>query len=365
MRRFLLILLFFPMFICSAHAQEIISEAVQMSGINELNELLPSEVKEISGEIAESGIYDSTGALKRLWLGLLDRIKQELKNNVSEFLSLFALCIFCALSLSICQSQSLREYINIAGICAAASLFTGSIDGMVNEVISVLNDMDMYSKAALPAIFMAASAGGAVIGGSARYAAASMGIDVIMNTAKNAIVPLMYGYIALSVCKGMFDQPLVKSILHFIKWLSMLVLSAMTIVFGAYISITGIISGSVDAFAVKTARTIISNGLPVVGGMISDAASTVLSAAQMIKASAGALSLVAVCAICIGPFTVLSVKMLLFKVLSAACEMLPGNRVSTFLGDIGTALGILLGLLGSICIMLFVSFTSAIKVVTG
>ena len=158
---------------------------------------------------------------------------------------------------------------------------------------------------------------------------------------------------------------MLMSLQHFVKWLCTILLAALTIVFSAYINITGAITVSADALAVKTARLVISNSLPVVGGMISDAASTVLSAAGMIKSSAGALSLVAVCALCVGPFVSLSVKLFIFKIASSACDMVPGSRISGFINDIGTALSLLLGLLGSVSIILFISFMSAIKVVTA
>ena len=58
-------------------------------------------------------------------------------------------------------------------------------------------------------------------------------------------------------------------------------------------------------------------------------------------------------------------EMFLFKIAAAACDMLPGGKLSAFIGDIGTAMSILLGLLGSVSIMLFISFMSVIKAVTG
>ena len=53
----------------------------------------------------------------------------------------------------------------------------------------------------------------------------------------------------------------------------------------------------------------------VVGGMVSDASAAVLAAANLIRNCAGVFGLVAVCAICAGPFAVLSVRTL-FTVVS-------------------------------------------------
>ena len=67
---------------------------------------------------------------------------------------------------------------------------------------------------------------------------------------------------------------------------------------------------------------------------------------------------------CIGPFALLSVKMTLFKAAGAVADMMPNSRLSSMLRDTGTAVAMLLGLLGCCAAMLFVSFTAAIKAVS-
>lgn len=365
MRKLIVFLLLFPIFICTCFAEELVSSAVNISGAEHMNDNLPEDVKRISGKIESDGMYDAGGALKRLWQDIIDKIKSQIRDNIESAFGLVTISILCALCTVLCKDKSSAEYISIAGVCAVALMFMGSVDGMIYHTVDALQQIETYSRAAFPAIFTAAAAGGAIIGSSARYAALCLGLDIIMSTAKNMIVPLIYSFLALSLCKSLFDNPLVKSIQHFIKWLMGIVLTAMTLCFSAYIGITGAISSSADVLAVKTARTVISNALPVVGGMISDAASTVLSAANMIKTSAGTMALVAVCALCAGPFVELTVRMFFMKLAASACEMLPSARLSGFINDIASALSILVGLLGSVSIMLFISFMSVIKVVTG
>lgn len=365
MKFLLSLILIMPLFFSVCHAEGVVDSAKIISGVAELGSNLPDDIERISGGIDERGLYDAGGALKRLWENISTQFKAQLEQNLRSFFSLILISLICALSGTLCKDKTAMDYINIAGVCAIAAMFLGSVDGMVSEVVDALTQLGTYSKAAFPAVFTAAAAGGAVIGSSARYAAVCLGLDIIMDTAQNLIIPLVYSFLALSLCKGLFDNPLVKTIQHFTKWLAGISMTAITLCFSAYISITGAISSSADALAVKTARTVISNVLPVVGGMISDAASTVLSAANMIKNSAGAFSLVAVCALCAAPFVKLSVKMLLMKLASSACEMVPNAKVSAFINDIATALSFLLGLLGCVSIMLFISFMSVIKVVTG
>ena len=142
-------------------------------------------------------------------------------------------------------------------------------------------------------------------------------------------------------------------------------MTGSALAFTAYLGMSALISTSVDAAAIKTARSVISGALPVVGGMISDASAAVLSAAAVVRSCTGVFGLIAVCAICAGPFAVLSVKTFLFKTVAAVAESLQSSRMQRLLSGVGGSVAMLMGLLGSSAVMLFLSFTIAMKAVTA
>ena len=72
----------------------------------------------------------------------------------------------------------------------------------------------------------------------------------------------------------------------------------------------------------------------------------------------------AVCALCAGPFALLSVKMLVLKAVAAATDMVPNGRLSSLISSVAAAMGLLLGLLGCCGIMLFISIMAGIKAVS-
>lgn len=360
----LLALIITPLFAGSAYAETLSEKAAGATGATAAEQALPESVRGISGRIEADGQYDAPGALERLWRKMLDTAAQEIKGNLQSASALAAIALCTALASSLSPGGT-AQGISIAGVGAAAALLVGSVDSLAAQTVSALGLMSDYSRAALPAVFTAAAACGAVVSASARYAAVCIAIDVLMAAAQKFVIPLVYAYLALALCGALFENPLLKTCQRFSKWLATTFMTAFTIAFSGYIGLTGIVTSGVDAVAVKTARTVISTTLPVVGGIISDAASAVLSAASMIRNSAGALSLVAVCALCAEPFVKLSVKILLFRAAAAVCDMVPNAKLSSFVNDVGSALSILLGLVGCCAIMLFISFTAAIKVVTA
>ena len=364
MKRFIIILLLLPLFVNTAYAGELYEQTAQETGIYAMEEL-DDGAGDITGPLRVDGSYDAGGALERLWDKLCERLALELKSSAGFAAGLIAVAMLCALAGSLCTSGSIRDYINLAGCCAAAIALLGGMDGIVSETVESLNKLSDYSKAALPAMFTASAACGAVTSAAAKYAAVCLAMDVLMSAAQGVIIPLVYAFLAVSLAQGMFPNSLLGSIARLTKWLAGTIMTGLTIAFSAYIGMTGLITGSVDAVAVKTAKTVISTTLPVVGGIISDASGLVLSAAQIIKNSAGVFGLIAVCALCGGPFVMLSVKMLILRAAAAVSDVIPNGRLSGFIGSVSTAMGLLLGLLGCCGIMLFISLMAGMKVVAG
>ena len=325
-------------------------------------ESLDEREKEIVGPISFDGSYDVKAAMLRLYENAVLRLKEKLGSELGFAMQFVGLAALAAVVHTINTDKKMSVIINMVCCSASALLLAGDVDSIVKQAYESILRLSDYSKAAMPAIFSAAAASGAPASSAAKYAAASMAIDLLISAANKIIIPFINLYICVSVSKSIFDNSIISALAKFVKWLVCSLMTAMTMAFTAYISFTGLVIGSVDAAAVKTTRTIIANGVPVVGKIISDASSLVLAGAALVKNTAGVAALLAVCALCISPFLDLAVKMLVFKAGAAFVEMLPSGKLSALLNDFGTAFGMLMGLLGCCGVMLFISIISGIKV---
>ncbi len=350
----LLLLFFLPQPVCCAAGLGLDVSAVESE--------LPEEARGVSGALTLDGSYDGASALSRLWQTLLDKLREELRRSASSAAALAAVAIFAGVAASVCPEPKAVTLINVVSAAAAALTLTDGIESVTAQAAGAIEQLADYSRAALPAIFTAAAATGMVVTSSARYAAVCLALDVLMTVSRRLTLPLIYACLAAAISGGIFPHPLIKGLGKLLRRAATAVMTGLTTVFTAYIGLTGIVTASADAAAVKAAKTVISGVLPVVGGIVSDAASSVLSAATLIKNSAGAFALVAVCALCAGPFAALSVRLLLFRAAAAVAEMAPGDRLPGLLNDLASVFALLLGLVGSFAVMLFFSFLAAIRV---
>ena len=134
-------------------------------------------------------------------------------------------------------------------------------------------------------------------------------------------------------------------------------------VFGGYLTVSGVIAGSTDAVTVKAAKFTMSSLVPVVGGILSDAAETVLAGAGILKNAVGVFGMLAVLCMCVAPFLQLGIHYLTYKVTSALSATVSSGRVAGLIDQIGGAFGLVLGMTGASALLLLISMVSAITAV--
>jgi stage III sporulation protein AE len=128
--------------------------------------------------------------------------------------------------------------------------------------------------------------------------------------------------------------------------------------------ITGVVSGSADAAALKAAKLTFSGVVPVVGGILSDASEAVLVGAGLVKNAVGVYGLLAVLAIWIGPFIKIGAQYLLLKMTHALCGAFSADTAGKLIQDFSTAMGLLLAATAAICVLFLVSIICFMKVTT-
>ena len=362
MKTLVLLLLLLSISPCKT-SEEIGIETAQATGVYELEEELGEEERGISGELVLDGSYDAQGALSRLWKRILDTARDQLHQELRFALSILAVAFLSSAASVVIPGQKGAEYLEIAACCTVALLLAGSVDSIVGQAGETLNHLRDYAKISMPAFFGTVAACGAAASASVKFASASLATELFMELTQRFILPVIYAYLALSVSSSVFDNAILQTAIRCAKWGAVTAMTALTTGLCAYITLSGVISGSADAAAVKTTKTLIATMLPVVGGILSDSASAMLAAAGLIKNSAGVFCLIAVCAICAGSFAVLSIKMLVLKGTAAMSDLAGSGRLSKLLNHVGSVFGMLLGLIGCYGMMLFLTIMSGIRMV--
>ena len=235
---------------------------------------------------------------------------------------------------------------------------TGSMIRLGTETVLELSS---YGKLLIPVMTAALASQGGVTSSAALYTGTAVFDAVLSTLVGKLLVPMVYLFLVVSIANGATGRSLLKKLRDLIKWLCTWGLKTVLYVFTGYMGITGVISGTADAAAVKAAKLTISGVVPVVGGILSDASETVILSAGVMKNAVGVYGLLAVAAIWVTPFLTIGVQYLMLKLTAAVCGVFGVKEASELIGDFSGAMGLVLGMTGAVCFFLLVSIVCFMK----
>lgn len=252
--------------------------------------------------------------------------------------------------------------ISVASALAVTAVAVTDANALIGMGGKVIEKMEVFSKVLLPTMAAVTAASGSPASAAAKQLATMLFSDVLMSLINRFLLPLVYAYIVVSTGYAALGNDGLKRIAGTIKWVVTSVLTAVLIAFVGYLSVSGVIAGTTDAIALKATKFTVSSVVPVVGGIISDAAETVLVGAGVLKNSVGVFGMLVVLGMCVVPFLQLGVHYLTYKIVAALSATAANSKVAGLIDSISGAFGLVLGMTGACTLLLLVSLVSAVKV---
>ena len=207
----------------------------------------------------------------------------------------------------------------------------------------------------------AMAAQGGISSSTALYSGSVLFDAILSGLISSVLIPMIYLFLALSVANRALGEKMLKKMADLIRGMVSWCLKTVLTIFTTYMSITGVISGTTDAAALKTTKVTISTVVPVIGGILSDSSEAILVSAGIMKNAAGVYGILAVLAIIIGPFLKIGTHYLLLKMTAAVCSILGEKGPVELIDDFSSAMGLLLGMTGAMCLLILISTVCFMK----
>lgn len=343
MRRVLLLMLCILLFAMPVSAAEITAPEVPKSGA----EHMPEDTESF-GEALWEMVKDAIGA-----------IRPDLREASSICLGVTAIVLLISILQNFPDKKSQAP--DFVGTVAIATLLLGSTNSLVTLGTETIREISEYGKLLLPVMTSAMAAQGGLTGSAALYTGTAVFNTVLSTLISKLLVPMIYLFLAMAVGNSALGEDLLKKLSAFLKWLMVWCLKIILYVFTGYMGITGVVSGTTDAATLKAAKLTISGVVPVVGNILSDASEAVLVSAGVVKNTAGIYGILAILAVFIGPFLRIGTHYLLLKATAAVCGVFGSKRMCELIGDFSAAMGLLLAMTGSMCLLLLISTVCFLK----
>lgn len=256
---------------------------------------------------------------------------------------------------------STKSVAELAGAVAVACLLISTTNTLVRSAVNTVQTLSDYGKLLLPVMTTAMAAQGGLTGSAALYTGTAVFDAVLSSVISSVLVPLIYIFLVLAIANAGIGEALLGKLKQFIKWLASWGLKTILYVFTGYMTITGVVSGTADQTALKATKLTISGMVPVVGGILSDASETILISAGAVKNAVGVYGLTALIATAIGPFLRIGIQYLMLKITASVCATFGSKRISGLISDVSAAMGILLAMTGTVCLLLIISIVCFMK----
>ena len=289
----------------------------------------------------------------------ISKLQPSLTEASGVCLSLIAVTILVSILQGLTESASAA--IKLAQTLAISMLLILPTNSLIALGAETVRQLSEYGKLLLPVLTAALAAQGGTTSSAALYAGTATFDAVLSSIISYVITPLLYIYLCLCIACSMVSHGMLKNLRDFAKWAMTWCLKTLLYVFTGYLSITKVISGTVDASAIKATKLAISGAVPVVGGLISDASETILVSAGLMKGAVGSYGLLAAISIWIGPFLQIGCQYLLLKMTAAVCGVIGSKENTALISDFSGAMGMLLAMTGTVCLLLLVSTVCFMK----
>lgn len=339
-------------------AAELREEQSESFGVDGLYDSLPEEV-----EADNAADVDLNGSIRRILHTALDGSTATVRSVLRTVMEVLMIAVFCQM-MEGGGRGALPDASFLLGTAALVAASISQVKGVIGIGMSAVKGLQSFSDVLLPVMASATAGAGGSGTAAALYTVTVFFSNLLMRFCSRLLRPLIYAALALAVTDTVLRSQRMKQLRELLCWLLKTGMKAVLYLFTGFLSVTGVLAGSADAAALKAAKITVSGMVPVVGGIISDAAETVLASAGVLKTGVGTLGILAVLALFLLPYLRIGAYYLGFRLASGLCGLLE-SRLSGMLEAISQAMGLVLAMVGTCTIMNLLACFSFMRAVGG
>ncbi|MFC0014786.1 MULTISPECIES: stage III sporulation protein AE [Allobacillus] len=149
------------------------------------------------------------------------------------------------------------------------------------------------------------------------------------------VLPLLFISAILHIASFINEEFNVSRLADLFKYVAFVIMGAFLTLFVSLMSLQGVNAAVTDGVAIRAAKYVTSNFIPVIGRMFTDATDTVLSASILLKNSIGIAGVIIILLITLFPVIKVLVIGLIFKVTSAVLQPIADGPVVDLIDVMG------------------------------
>ena len=316
-----------------------------------INDILNSAIQ---GKIDNSNMYKK----------ILNLLGTEIKTGIRSLISILVIIIIHSILKSVSESlenDNISKLIYYVQYIAIVTIVMGNFSDIINLVKETTVNLVGFMNTLIPVLISLMLYTGSVTTTSILEPIILFMINFIGNLIQDILIPVILIITSISVVSKISDKIQIEKISKFLKSSTTWLLGIILTVFVGVVSLEGTLSSSVDGITAKTAKTIVSSSIPVVGKILGDVVDSVLGCGVILKNAVGFLGVIIIIGICILPILKLAVLTFSYKLVASISEVIADAKIVKLLDEISEIFKILFAILVTISFMVIIGVTLLIK----
>jgi stage III sporulation protein AE len=227
----------------------------------------------------------------------------------------------------------------------------------MDYALDAVQTMSHFMIAMIPLLLALLASSGGVISAAFFHPI----ILFLMNTTGTIVeyvtLPLLFLAALLSIVSTLTDHYKVTQLAELLTKVGIGILGVILTIFLGVMSVKGATSAIADGIALRTAKFVTGNFIPVVGKMFTDAADTVVAASMLLKNTVGIVGVAVLFIIAAFPALKIFAIAFIYKVSAAVMQPLGGGPVISCLSIMSKSIAYVFASLAIVSLMFFLSLT--------
>lgn len=340
-------------------------EQLEASGADEIFDSLPDYTNEMLDKI---GIDELSPAKllkmqpEQVWELIGSAAMQSVSAPIKMAAAIVAVMIIYSIfdGLKLSNKSSLTPvYSTVSALCAGLLIIVPTMS-CFNGCGEVMDSCQIFLTAYIPAFVAILASCGQPIASSVYSVLLFGASESICIIGQEVVLPLVRIFFAVSIVCVLIPSIDFSSIINGISKIATWILSLCATLYAALLTIQGAVGTSADSMSLKTAKYFASSLVPVVGGAVGEAMSSIFSSMSLLKTTTGTAGIIICVVIFLPPIIEIVCYKLAFSLCSSIGQILGADRISSLLKSASTVAGIMLALL--ICYAMLIIISTAIMI---
>lgn len=303
-------------------------------------------------------------SFQKILSGVWRSVSARLEAPVGILAALFLVIVFNSLASSagITAEKNSANMYNMVCVMAAVTVTVPQLMAVYGEILQTIRVTGSFILVFVPVLTAASIAAGGFTTAGVYHIMMLGASEIIVKLSESYLLPILGATAALGVTGSVFPSTSLESFINLIKKLITWGISITMTLFTGFVSLKCTITGKADGAVAKTAKMLVSGCVPIVGGAVSDAYSTVRGSFDVIGGTVGAAGIVAIVILLLPGIIEILVYRAVMWIGSAAADVFSAASLSKLLKSIDSGLAIAQSVL--VCYSIMFILCSAILMKT-